>query len=189
MSCPILSIPARARNYLIVLLLAVGGCTPISIYNVASIRNPVQAESQTLMIDRFEEEPLPEETRGDLVWRVRMRLLQKGVFHSVTLVTQAPRENADTLVLKGWITEFSAGNRFLQWIVGLGAGAAKVAGDFELTNAQQEVLLTFSASTSYAGGLGLGGGPLIDTSELLDRFAAAIAERIVRWGKGEAIED
>ncbi len=118
-----------------------------------------------------------------------MRLLQKGIFHSVRLATQAPRDQAETVVLKGRITQFSAGNRFLQWIVGLGAGAAKVAGDFELTNGQEKVLLTFSASTSYAGGLGLGGGPLLDTSELLDRFATAIAERIVRWGKGEEIED
>ncbi len=141
------------------------------------------------MIDGIDEELLPEEIRGDLVWRVRMRLLQKGVFHSVTLATQARREHADTLVLKGRITQFSAGNRFLQWIVGLGAGAAKVEGDFELTNRQEKVLLTFSASTSYAGGLGLGGGPLLDTSELLDRFATAVAERIARWGKGETIED
>jgi hypothetical protein len=92
-----------------------------------------------------------------------------------------------TLLLTGKITEVNKGSTALRWIVGLGAGKAKIKGSFEIRGSDGKSLAKFDAQESYSGGAGLGGANLLDMQDLMGNFGKAIAKRTIRWSKGEKI--
>jgi len=122
-------------------------------------------------------------SRGAAEW-----LKRNGTFPSV--LTQPPDQMpAKAVVLVGTITEVDKGSTALRWIVGMGAGQAKVKGDFEIQSAADGVVLVrFSSRESYLGGAGIGGAGFLDMEDLVKRFAETVAEATVKWAKGETIE-
>ena len=91
-------------------------------------------------------------------------------------------------MLSGKITEVNKGSEALRWIVGFGAGRARVSGSFTISNTIGETLAKFDALEAYAGGLGIGGPGFLDTEDLMRRFGKTIAEKTVQWSRGEKIE-
>jgi len=94
-----------------------------------------------------------------------------------------------SLIISGKITEVTKGNAALRWIVGFGAGKAKVKGNFEICNAKSMTLLKFEADESYAGGAGIGGAGFLDMEDLMRRFGETIGKKTVLWSRGEKIEE
>lgn len=94
----------------------------------------------------------------------------------------------EAIVVTGWITEVDKGSAALRWIVGFGAGRAKVSGTFEIKEPGGKTLARFSGRESYAGGAGIGGAGFLDMEDLMKRFGGTVAESVTRWAQGEKIE-
>jgi hypothetical protein len=92
------------------------------------------------------------------------------------------------VVLRGTITEVDKGSAALRFLIGMGAGQARVKGDFEIARPDGAVLASFSARESYLGGAGIGGAGLVDTDELIKRFAETVAKTTRDWARGEGIK-
>lgn len=112
---------------------------------------------------------------------------RNGGFESV-LAERPAQMPADSVVLLGSITEVDKGSEALRWIVGMGAGQAKVKGDFEIQSPAGATLAKFSARESYLGGAGIGGAGYLDVDDLFRRFAETVAETTRKWARGEKIE-
>jgi hypothetical protein len=122
-------------------------------------------------------------SRGAADW-----LRRNGTFASV-LTEQSSEISGTAIVLVGTITEVDKGSTALRLLVGMGAGQAKVKGEFEIQNAtDRAVLVRFSSRESYLGGVGIGGAGFLDMDDLVKRFAESVAETAVKWVKGERIE-
>jgi len=93
-----------------------------------------------------------------------------------------------TIVLVTRITEFDKGSTALRWIVGMGAGQAKIRGDIELRDPAGTVLARFTSRESYLGGWGIGGAGFLDMEDLMRRFAETVAQTSVKWARGEPTE-
>ncbi len=120
--------------------------------------------------------------RGVEAW-----LKRNGGFQAV--LAEPPSElPPDSIVLVGTITEVDKGSAALRWIVGMGAGQAKVKGDFEIQSPGGAVLAKFSARESYLGGAGIGGAGFLDMEDLVRRFAETVAEITRDWARGKPIE-
>lgn len=134
---------------------------------------------------------------GDELWssyKVQFRrsveewLKRNGGFGAV-LTERPPAMGEDGVVLLGTLTEVDKGSTALRWIVGFGAGQAKIKGDFELQSPAGATLARFSASESYLGGAGIGGAGFLDMDDLMRRFSESVAETAVKWARGEKIGD
>ncbi|HET6923336.1 MAG TPA: DUF4410 domain-containing protein [Anaeromyxobacteraceae bacterium] len=113
---------------------------------------------------------------------------RNGGFESV-LAERPEQVPADSIVLVSSITEVDKGSAALRWIVGMGAGQAKVKGDFEVQGPTGTILARFSAHESYLGGAGIGGAGFLDMDDLFRRFAETVAETTGKWARGEKIEE
>jgi hypothetical protein len=115
------------------------------------------------------------------------RLNEKKVFDKT--VDPAPASVADSAIrFAGKITEVDKGSTALRWIVGFGAGRARVSGVFEIRDARDQVLARLEAKESYAGGAGIGGAGFLDMEDLMRRFGETMAEKIIQWSRGEKLE-
>jgi len=113
---------------------------------------------------------------------------RNGGFESV-LAKRPAQVPADSVVLLSSITEVDKGSAALRWIIGMGAGQAKVKGDFEIQDPGGTTLARFSAQESYLGGAGIGGAGFLDMDDLFRRFAETVAETTRKWARGEKIEE
>ena len=93
----------------------------------------------------------------------------------------------DSIVLVGTIIDIDKGSAVARALVGMGAGQAKVKGDFEIHDPNGVVLAKFSGRESYLGGAGIGGFGLLDMDDLVRRFAETVAETTRNWARGEKI--
>jgi hypothetical protein len=94
-----------------------------------------------------------------------------------------------SLVLSGKIIEVTKGSAALRWLVGFGAGKAKVKGRFEIANFKGTPLAKFEADEAYAGGAGIGGAGFLDMEDLMRRFGETIGKKTVQWSRGEKIDE
>jgi hypothetical protein len=115
-------------------------------------------------------------------------LKRNGGFEAV--VVERPSEPPlGSIVLVGTITEVDKGSAALRWIVGMGAGRARVSGDFEIQSPGGAVLAKFSAQESYLGGAGIGGAGFLDMEDLVRRLAETVAKITRDWAHGKPIEE
>ena len=136
-------------------------------------------------------------TAADPLWAPLLPHFRHGLLremrkqHTFTTVLDAPQGVlVDTsVVLSGRILEVDKGSETLRWLVGLGAGRARVQGRFTLSTTSGTPLATFDARESYAGGLGLGGRALLDMEDLMRRFGEAVAAQTVQWARGPQLEE
>lgn len=73
--------------------------------------------------------------------------------------------------------------------MGFGAGKATVKKGFEILSAKGTQLAKFETDESYVGGAGIGGAGFLEMQDLIRRFGAAIGKKIVRWSRGEKIDE
>jgi Domain of unknown function (DUF4410) len=115
-------------------------------------------------------------------------LLEQKAFEKV--LDSAPESLPESaILLSGKIYEVNKGSTALRWIVGFGAGRAKVRGVFEICGCDGKKLVKFEAQESYAGGAGIGGANYLDIEDLTQRLGKTIAIRTVLWSRGEKIEE
>lgn len=165
------------------------GCAFSSAREIAGTLPPPGGKYSEILIGDFRGEKLSPEAQRTFSRAIQQRLKEEGLFEVVALASEARTPKPSSLVLTGEITEFTEGNRFLQWFIGFGAGASEAGGRFELLDSQGNVLRQFDASSKYAGGLGIGGAALLSTEDLLDKLAATVAEETVKWMKGESTQE
>ncbi len=94
----------------------------------------------------------------------------------------------EAIVLTGDITEVEKGSASERFWVGMGAGQAKVAGQFTLTKPDGKPLGSFNARKSYLGGQGIGGWDMMDMNDLAGRLGQLVAEMTDKWVHGEKME-
>jgi hypothetical protein len=114
------------------------------------------------------------------------RLTEEKAFETVT-ETPPDIPAAASVSLTGTITEVEKGSAALRWVVGMGAGQAKVKGVFEIKDAAGATLVRFEARESYLGGAGMGGAGFVDMEDLMKRLGSTVGKTARRWSRGEPI--
>lgn len=164
------------------------GCAFTGVNELTAVPAPPPGSYREIVVGEITGEKLSPAAQRTFARGLQRLLKERGAFETVALGSEARPATASSLILKGEITEFTEGNRFLQWFIGFGAGASEAAGVFEVVDGAGKSLLRFRASSRYAGGLGIGGAALLSTDDLLDRLAEAVAEQVLKWARGEAVE-
>jgi hypothetical protein len=108
--------------------------------------------------------------------------------HAFEVCQSATNVVANAAVLSGTITEVEKGSAAARFWVGMGAGQARIQGEFELTAADGSELTAFKARKSYLGGSGIGGWDMMKFEELVTQFGQLVAETTDKWLRGEKIE-
>ena len=108
-----------------------------------------------------------------------------NTFESVVSGTNVPPRS---IVLSGAINAVEKGSKAARFWVGMGAGQARVQGEFEIKDATGQSLTRFGARRSYLGGTGIGGGDMLGMDELTFRLGQTVAETIFKWLHGQKLE-
>jgi hypothetical protein len=108
-----------------------------------------------------------------------------NVFESVLSGTNVPPRS---IVLSGTIGEVEKGSAAARFWVGMGAGQARIQGEFEIKDAAGQSQTRFTARRSYLGGTGIGGSNMLSMDELTFRLGQTVAETIFRWLHGQKLE-
>ncbi len=161
---------------------ALGGCTSASIKPEVLVQ-PEQPYGSIALGEITIEDELWRHLVPHLRQSLAKSLAEKGAFE--TVMSEAPEfSDADTLVLSGHIDEVDKGSSAVRFLIGFGAGAASMAGDFEIHDAQARTLVRFAAEESYAGGIGLGGIDFVDMEDLAGKFGESVAASVSDWAGG-----
>ncbi len=171
----------------VVLPLVGSGCTFTGVKNVAGNQLNAPASYKEIIVGKFAADKLSAENQRTFSRAIQRHLKEAAAFQEVALASEAQELKQGTVVLTGEITEFTDGNRVMQWLIGFGAGASEAAGRFELSDIDHKPLLQFTASSKYAGGLGIGGVAFLNAEDLLDKLAAAVADQTIGWAKGDPV--
>jgi Domain of unknown function (DUF4410) len=115
------------------------------------------------------------------------RLQELSGSPTVSVAGAAPTP-PDAAVVSGEVLRASAGSAAVRFLIGFGAGSAKMRADFKIRDAAGNLLTEFAGSKSYAGNLGIGGFDVADMNSLMSKFGAQTAEAAWHWSKGEPIE-
>jgi len=145
-------------------------------YSIAAVGNIV-------MEDKLWDYLIPHFRRG----LVNGLLEQKAFEKVLDSVSESLPESA--ILLSGKIYEVNKGSTALRWIVGFGAGKAKVRGVFEISGYDGKTLIRFETGQSYAGGAGIGGANYVDIEDLMQRLGKTVASQTVRWSRGEKVNE
>lgn len=133
------------------------------------------------VVDELWEGHLPFLRRG-----LKDRLQEKGEFG--TILDPAPDTlPPNTLLVTGQVTNVEKGNEALRLLIGFGAGAESISGDFALYDESGTQLGAFQSNKSYAGGVGIGGVDLMEMDDLMQKLGEETADAIIRWTKGEPL--
>lgn len=95
----------------------------------------------------------------------------------------------EAITISGEITQVDKGDRVVRWLIGFGAGRARVEGQFQITDASGAVLAKFGNAKAYAGGYGFGGLDLLDIDDVMEKFGADTADAVVRWSQGKPVDN
>ncbi len=180
----------QALGILLVLTSLLGGgllgCTFKSIVP-EFVQAPPRKYTIVAVGDIVVEDKLWEHLGGHFRLALAKRLAEEKLFESIQDPAPATLSESAVLVV-GKITEVEKGSTALRWIIGFGAGKARVGGSFEFRDAAWRSLVKFSGTESYSGGAGIGGAGFLDMEDLMRRFGETMAERIIAWSKGEKID-
>ncbi|HUK60518.1 MAG TPA: DUF4410 domain-containing protein [Stellaceae bacterium] len=163
--------------------LLVGACTTTTV-------TPLQVQHPTKTFSSVE---IGAVQVSDSVWQPEIPHFQHGFLNRLqeqhvlqTVVASAGTQvPADVIVLSGNITTVDKGSKVARLLIGFGAGAAHIEGQFQITDASGVVLAQFENAKSYAGGAGIGGADFLDMDDLMEKFGADTADAVIAWSKGE----
>ena len=176
------------KRAVILLLTALwmAGCTMSTITPQAAVK-PTQAYS-TVVLGDVEVQ--------DTIWAPQIehfrrafiaRLKESNAFQAVLDKPPAAMP-ADAITVSGKITEIEKGSRAMRAIIGFGAGRARAQGDFKVVDANGHELASFTSAKAYSGGAGIGGFDLVDIDDLMEKFGTDTADAVIRWSKGEPLD-
>lgn len=94
---------------------------------------------------------------------------------------------AEAVVLTGTVTQVDKGSTAARLWIGMGAGKAKVQGDFVVRRPDGTELSRFQLHKSYLGGAGIGGWDMLSMDELATRLGGLAAETTDKWLRGEKL--
>lgn len=114
--------------------------------------------------------------------------LTNKVFQTIETATPGAKPSAGSLVLTGTVTEVEKGSQAMRFIVGMGAGQARLVGDFTLSDDTGKTLAAFKARRSYLGGVGIGGLDMLSTEEMFLRLGEVVAETTSKWLQGKKVD-
>lgn len=174
---------------LIAVILGGWGCAPTAVSHIGRIAQPQLGKYDEVIVGDIKGVILTLESKQRFSHKVLSKLMELGAFRSVTLASSVPGSKSSQITLTGDITKLSEGSRAMQFLIGFGAGASKAEGVFKLINPDGKVLYQFLASTSYAGGLGIGGASFLSIDDLLDRLASSVAEQTTKFIRGEPLQE
>lgn len=177
---------SQLRSACILLAIAtISGACAFATVKPATVTAPPQ-KYHSIVIGEVVGEKVSPELKAKFVNALKEKLVSAQAFDVVALSGQddAP---GPRVILTSTITEFDEGSGALRVLIGFGAGRAKVTGAFRLADEKQD-LAQFSATRTYAGGLGIGGAGFVSMEELLNRLAATAAESVQKWARGEPLE-
>jgi hypothetical protein len=166
------------------LVVALTGCTFASVRPEVAGTPPPTPPRVLVIGDVSFEDALWEPYRLHFARGVNDWLKRNGGFESVLMERPATLP-ADGVVLISRITELDKGSPALRLLVGMGAGKAKIKGQFELQDSSGKVLTRFSSSEAYLGGAGIGGAGFIDMDDLTRRLAETVAEAARDFARGK----
>ena len=86
----------------------------------------------------------------------------------------------DAVIIAGDIDQFDEGNRAARIFLGLGAGKARVHGDFAIRDTQGQVLARFESVKT-------GSLAIVEMDDLMQKFGAATAQAVLRWSSGHPL--
>jgi len=176
------------RSSLLLVALVLTGCTFAAVKPQMVAPPPTKVPKVLVLADLQIKDELWSPYKIQFRRSIQDWIKRNGGFESV--LTERPAMlGDDAVVLVGTLTEVDKGSTALRWIVGFGAGQAKVKGDFEIQSPTGVTLARFSARESYLGGAGIGGAGLLDMDDLMRRFSESVAETTVKWARGEKIGD
>ena len=112
-------------------------------------------------------------------------LSKTNAFESIISGTNVPPQS---VVLTGTINEVNPGNAAARFWVGMGAGQARIQGDFDIKDATDQSLEKFTARRSYLGGIGGGGLDMIKMDDLMFRLGQTVGESINKWLHGQKLD-
>ncbi len=92
-----------------------------------------------------------------------------------------------TLLTSGKVTEIDKGSTALRFLIGFGAGRARMAGEFKLSDTGGSTLAQFSVSKECSGGAGIGGADLVDMDTFATQLGEAAANATVNWTQKGAL--
>jgi hypothetical protein len=176
-----------ATVVILIFAMLASGCTFTGVKNVTGNQLDTPGNYEEIVVGKFAADKLSAENQRTFSRAIQRRLKEAGLFQDVAIASDAQEVKKTTVVLTGEITEFTEGNRFMQWFIGFGAGASEAAGTFELSDIEKKQLLHFTASSKYAGGLGIGGVAFLSAEDLLDKLASAVADQTIQWVKGDPV--
>jgi hypothetical protein len=172
----------------ILLSFIASGCTFADVKPGLNLAPPTTPPKTLIIGDIVVADPLWESYRLYFRRGVEEWLHRNGGFETVAAERPTPLPAA-SIVLAGTITEMDKGSWAFRFFVGMGAGQARVKGDFEIQDPTGAVLAKFAAQESYLGGAGMGGAGMLDMEDLVRRFAETVAETTRNWARGEKIEE
>lgn len=172
----------RSAAFLLPLLLLVAGCTTTS-YQAERLEKPQPAYT-TIAVG-------PVTAKDDELWhayavqarRALIEQLKKAAPFETVLDTVPDPLPPEAVKVSGEITEFDKGNVALRWIIGFGAGRARVVGHFVVTEPAGGTVLQFVTSKEYAGGAGIGGADMVDMDSLARKLGEATGDAIAGWAR------
>ena len=91
------------------------------------------------------------------------------------------------LLTSGKVTEIDKGSTALRFLIGSGAGRARMAGEFKLSDTGGSTLAQFSVSKECSGGAGIGGADLVDMDTFATQLGEAAANATVNWTQKGAL--
>jgi hypothetical protein len=144
------------RSSLLFVALLLTGCTFAAVQPQMVVLPPTGVPKVLVLTDLQIKDELWGPHKIQFRRSVQEWIKRNGGFESVLTERPAMLGN-DAIVLVGTLTEVDEGSTALRWIVGFGAGQAKVKGEFEIQSPTGATLARFSARESYLGGAGIGG--------------------------------
>lgn len=130
------------------------------------------------------------------VWEHRLPYIREGMvrkfqesgeFATVLNSVETPLPESVAIV-NGTLTELDEGSTAARFIIGFGAGRAKVGGRFQIAAADGTVLAEFTEREAYAGGAGIGGIDMLSIDQMMGRMGEEVAEAVIRWNRGEPLK-
>jgi hypothetical protein len=172
---------------LTLLLLSSGACTTATV-NTETVTKP--AENYTSVALGAINAPDPVTASYVTFFREGFAKRIAEVKSFDTVVDPAPAEIPPaTLLVSGDITEADKGSEALRFVIGFGAGRARVSGKFKIDGAHQTQLAEFELKKAYSGGLGIGGPDFLDFKDVIEKFGAETADVVTRWSRGKDLDD
>lgn len=180
--------PTRGFLFLSVIAFVLSGCAFSTIQASPGVLVDYSPQRvSTLTIGQFKSDKLSEEQRQKLVQEINGQLKEQAAFGQVVDKVPVEAQEDQTVILDGEIVEYSEGKKALQWLVGFGAGSAKLSIAFHVSTFDGRQIAAFSAKRTYAGGLGIGGVSFVGMEGLIERVAKDVATTISKWKRGEPI--